>query len=165
MGWDPSDGVRVPDEYGGGYMAYPEVTHMLHCVSFLRKSTWPDYYNRKTKASIEWDDTERTIRLHKDHCAELLRQAITCKADVTLMTYNKVKNYPKPLPDFSTRHKCRNFPSVLDWIRSRAIPVEPPEYDFPYLPETKEYSKPPQPDVWSKMHPDTEMSHGRPVAY
>jgi len=65
MGWDPANGIQIPEEYGGGYLAYPEVSHMLHCVNFMRKSTWPGYYNKETEASVEWIDTERTIRLHK----------------------------------------------------------------------------------------------------
>jgi len=81
------------------------------------------------------------------------------------MTYNRVKNYPKPLPDFSTKHKCRNFDSVMAWLRERELRVLPPEYDFPYMPGTKEYSKPPQPEVYKEMHPDAELSFGRPVAY
>ncbi|KAF2636004.1 hypothetical protein P280DRAFT_473412 [Massarina eburnea CBS 473.64] len=165
MGWDPADGVKVPEEYGGGYMAYPEVTHMLHCVNFLRMATFPEYYNINTKASIEWDEKDpRIIRPHLDHCAEMLRQSISCKADVTLMTYNRVKGYPKPLPDFSTRHKCRNLPSVLDWLKSRAIPAPPPEYAFPYAPDSRLFSKSPQPDVYLKMHPDAKTEYGRPVA-
>ena len=38
--------VRVPPELGGGYLAWAEVNHQLHCVNLLRKALHPywDYY-------------------------------------------------------------------------------------------------------------------------
>lgn len=54
------DDVRLPDELGGGYMASDMYTHELHCLNFLRKATYPEYYNR----SHGFTDLPHVVRLH-----------------------------------------------------------------------------------------------------
>lgn len=38
-----------------------------------------------------------------------------CNGDMTLMTYNWIKDNPAPYPDFDTQHQCRNFTKLLEW--------------------------------------------------
>ena len=54
------DDVRLPDDLGGGYMASDMYTHELHCLSFLRKATYPEYYNQ----SHGFTDLPHVVRLH-----------------------------------------------------------------------------------------------------
>lgn len=35
---------RIPDEFGGGYLAMLEVFHLLHCLNSLRKAMDKEYY-------------------------------------------------------------------------------------------------------------------------
>lgn len=32
MGMDPKDSVKIPEDYGGGYLATPGMPHQLHCL-------------------------------------------------------------------------------------------------------------------------------------
>jgi hypothetical protein len=38
-----------------------------------------------------------------------------CSSDVTPVLFYDVDWRGLPIPDFSTRHKCRNFDQVLQW--------------------------------------------------
>lgn len=44
-----SDAVRLPEELGGGYLAWAEVNHQLHCLNLLRKAIYWDYYHNTTR--------------------------------------------------------------------------------------------------------------------
>jgi hypothetical protein len=54
------DDVRLPEDLGGGYMASDMYTHELHCLNFLRKATYPEYYNQ----SHGFTDLPHVVRLH-----------------------------------------------------------------------------------------------------
>ncbi|KAL8970275.1 MAG: hypothetical protein Q9197_003891 [Variospora fuerteventurae] len=116
------DAVKIPAQYGGGYLASVEVNHQLHCINFLRKSLFPDYYSPPSPhASIEFTDHPSMIKTHQGHCIEMLRQFAMCHADVGVITHHFVKGYPQPYPDFNTWHQCRNFDSVLEWARGKQL--------------------------------------------
>lgn len=36
--------VKVPEDRGGGRLAYSEVIHLLHCVVSLNQKIWRAYY-------------------------------------------------------------------------------------------------------------------------
>ncbi|KAI4179243.1 MAG: hypothetical protein LQ346_007234 [Caloplaca aetnensis] len=131
------DAVKIPSEYGGGYMASLEVNHQLHCMNFIRKSLFPDYYSPPSPyASLEFSDPPSVIKTHQSHCIEMLRQFVMCHADVGLITHHFVKDYPQPYPDFNTWHQCRNFESVLQWAKEKQLTEEkggPPD-DWNYVP-------------------------------
>lgn len=111
--------VKFLDEDGGGYMATMEVSHQLHCLNLLRKSTYFDYYSSKDALF----GNGPKYRQHLDHCTEILRQQLMCTADVGLITYNWVKGYKQPFPDFNTWHKCRDLDKVWTWNDEHAVHV------------------------------------------
>ncbi|KAG1863651.1 hypothetical protein F4604DRAFT_1037456 [Suillus subluteus] len=76
--------VRYPEEYGGNYMTSVEVLHELHCINMVRKSIWGNYYMADDPDFVRW-------RTHPNHCVEILRQAIMCNSDVTMVTYDWVE--------------------------------------------------------------------------
>lgn len=39
---ETTDAVRLPDELGGGYLAWAEVNHQLHCLNLMRKAIYWD---------------------------------------------------------------------------------------------------------------------------
>jgi len=43
-----SSAVRLSSEMGGGYLAWAEVNHQLHCLNLVRKGLHWDYYVNKT---------------------------------------------------------------------------------------------------------------------
>lgn len=114
--------VRYPDEVGGGYMASMEAVHQLHCVNLLRKATWFEHYSASTDRSFQFPPD--VIRLHIDHCIEMLRQNIMCKADTTMITWYWVQGYDSPQANFNTRHRCRNFEKIMDWSTEHAIHID-----------------------------------------
>ena len=124
LGKDPTLVVKWPEEAGGGHVASVEVFHHLHCLNFIRKSTYRAYYNDK---DISFTESEAKIRRHQDHCIDMIRQAIMCTGDVGLMTYNWVKDNSQPYPDFDTNHRCRNFDRLLEWGENTAVKGPAPQ--------------------------------------
>ncbi|TVY18826.1 Cyclochlorotine biosynthesis protein O, partial [Lachnellula arida] len=104
---------RIPEEFGGGFLGMLEVFHLLHCLDSLRKASYKEYYMQ------EWIDVgEGAKRIHDDHCIDMLREYIMCTADVTPITFYDTLAFPSrklPMPDFSTRHTCRDFDAILEW--------------------------------------------------
>lgn len=57
----------------------------------------------------------------------MLRVFITCKADVTPITFYDDIATPSrklPMPDFATLHTCRNFEDILSWNQNNERTVQ-----------------------------------------
>ncbi|KAG2365815.1 hypothetical protein BDR07DRAFT_1328799 [Suillus spraguei] len=113
--------VRLPDKVGGGYMASIEISHQMHCMNLLRKATWSEYYE---PTDIAFQSTPEILRLHFDHCIDMIRQNIMCRADVTMITWYWVEGHTVPYPNFNTRHRCRNFEKIIDWSVKHAVHID-----------------------------------------
>ncbi|KAK0124173.1 hypothetical protein ONS95_009155 [Cadophora gregata] len=109
--------VKIPDEFGGGYFATLEVFHNLHCLNLVRMATYMEHYEKEHAFGDHW------LRNHVDHCIDMIRQRLTCTADIGLVTAVWVDGYSEPYPDFSTRHQCRNFEMIRNWAMDRALNV------------------------------------------
>ncbi|KAF8907012.1 hypothetical protein CPB84DRAFT_1769237 [Gymnopilus junonius] len=118
---DSPSKVKFRDEDGGGYMASMEVTHQLHCLNMLRKYTYHEYYETFDPSFTE--AKPEVFRTHLDHCVEILRQNLMCSADVGMITYEWVKGFSEPYPDFNTKHQCRNFDKILEWGYKQAVHI------------------------------------------
>jgi hypothetical protein len=44
-----------------------------------------------------------------------------CQSDLGIITYNWVKGYSTPRPDFNTRHQCRDFEMALRQINKNQV--------------------------------------------
>ncbi|KAH8888154.1 hypothetical protein GQ53DRAFT_826711 [Thozetella sp. PMI_491] len=73
----------------------------------VRAYLHPDLYQANKK--------EANRGQHIDHCLESLRQYIMCNADLTLMTYDWIPNFPRPWPNFKSVHQCANWQAIEDW--------------------------------------------------
>ncbi|KAF9229000.1 hypothetical protein BS17DRAFT_217046 [Gyrodon lividus] len=105
MGYsDAPSRVKFRDEDGGGYMAALEVAHQVHCVEHYE--SWDPYFT---------ESTPEYLRHHLDHCIENLRQTLMCAADVGIIPYQWVVGFDHPVPDFRTKHQCRNHEKVIEW--------------------------------------------------
>ncbi|KAF2112271.1 hypothetical protein BDV96DRAFT_459257, partial [Lophiotrema nucula] len=102
-----------PDNGGSGYMASLEMFHQLHCLNYLRKWTYIDYYKRIDHFWREGNKFHQ--REHADHCIDMLRQVLMCTSDTSLVVSHWTKRTETPTPYFSTAHKCRDAEQVLDW--------------------------------------------------
>ncbi|KAG2148196.1 uncharacterized protein EDB93DRAFT_1226238 [Suillus bovinus] len=130
--------VRYPDEIGGGYMTSIDGLHQAHCVNILRKSTWSEYYHSIGDSTFK--SAPATLRMHLDHCIEMLRQSIMCNSDVGIITWYWVEGYSVPSPNFNTLHRCRNFEKIVDWSAEHAIHID--ESDVPRFPDTVDLPRP-----------------------
>lgn len=61
------------------------------------------------------------VKTHQRHCIEMMRQFVMCHADMGMITHRWVKDYPRPYPDFSTWHQCRNFEDALQWTKDKQL--------------------------------------------
>jgi len=115
--------VRLPDFLGGQYPAMIEGFHQLHCLNFLRKSTWFNYpfYQNHEAFGIEFTDGDMMVRTHVNHCIDLLRQVLMCKADMGIIGLRWIEGMSNPVPDFSTRHKCLNYEQMIDWAEANPM--------------------------------------------
>ncbi|CCM01727.1 uncharacterized protein FIBRA_03793 [Fibroporia radiculosa] len=112
--------VRFLPEDGGGSMGSIDLFHNLHCVNMFRKYSYlEDYPEIQDMMSTR----PRFFRDHMDHCLEMLRQNLMCHADIALITYDWVADFPKPFPDFSTVHQCRDFTKIQEWERANRVRV------------------------------------------
>lgn len=91
----------------------------------VRMYTWRDYYDRPENKPVEFTDKASTVRLHVDHCIDMLRQVLMCQADVGIVPFYWVKGQG-PSEDFSTTHKCRKFDKVINWAEEHAGPGHEP---------------------------------------
>ena len=110
--------VRLPDDRGGQKAGSLEVFHQLHCLNFLRQSTYIEHY--KTRV-VSFQDDSNVVRTHIDHCIEMLRQSIMCQSDLGVLTYNWVEVQDFPWPNFNTQHQCRDFEKVLKWGKEQEV--------------------------------------------
>ncbi|KAF2224861.1 hypothetical protein BDZ85DRAFT_185069, partial [Elsinoe ampelina] len=94
----------------GKYYAMVEVFHQLHCLNMLRKSTRREYYQKDSALG----DAEHIGLIH--HCIDILRQVLMCNADTGLITFTDVGQDEWPSPRFSTKHTCRNYSAVVEWV-------------------------------------------------
>ncbi|CAF9940387.1 MAG: hypothetical protein HETSPECPRED_002399 [Heterodermia speciosa] len=114
--------VRLDPTQGGGIFAGLEVYHQMHCLNLIRQYTYPEYYHNR---SITFTDPPELLRTHVDHCIEMLRQKLTCDADVGVITHSWVAARETPWPNFNTKHKCRNWDGVVEWSRVHQAPGVP----------------------------------------
>ena len=45
-----------------------------------------------------------------------------CNADVDIVTHNWRRGSYRPIADFDSPRKCRNFEALLDWNMAHAVP-------------------------------------------
>lgn len=50
-----------------------------------------------------------------------------CNADVSVATYNWLRDHKHPHPNWNQMHKCRNFDAAIDWAIATQAPPPPTE--------------------------------------
>ncbi|KFA47557.1 hypothetical protein S40293_02129 [Stachybotrys chartarum IBT 40293] len=117
-----------------GYRAGVQVFRQLHCLNLLRQNSFRDYYGHRAGYIAV---PQEKLRMHLDHCLEMLRTTIMCESDVSIFTYKSYDDVEGHWPDLNTVHTCRNFDAVRDWASKKALkalqkqePEEEPVQDF-----------------------------------
>ena len=62
--------------------------------------------------------------MYKDNCIDVLRQAILCRADISLFTLQWSEAETMPRADFSHKHECVDWETLNAWTAKRSIPDE-----------------------------------------
>ncbi|KAI0865156.1 hypothetical protein F4860DRAFT_462515 [Xylaria cubensis] len=144
MGKDMEGTARFTEEYGGGYMGFLEVNHQMHCLNVIRQAYHWDYYAKPENSRwAEWMlDRPITVKVHINHCFEMLRQLIMCNADMGVISHHWVKDIQDPYADFNQVHKCRDIDSVEKWINEHEA-RPPPETGYPMPADAVVWPSPP----------------------
>ncbi|KAF2100441.1 hypothetical protein NA57DRAFT_54530 [Rhizodiscina lignyota] len=118
LGRDPAALVRAPEEWGFGsdrYIAMMDLTHQLHCINYLRRAAFPDYYKRDMYRKPEFYEQ------HTMHCVYMLYQNAMCAAGTEVITYNWLEGQQFPVPDFSINKMCRSGDALLEYERENMV--------------------------------------------
>ncbi|KAI5300698.1 hypothetical protein KEM55_005720, partial [Ascosphaera atra] len=107
--------VEVPSR-PGEHLVKLAVFHQLHCLDMVRKWVHRErYIMDSSRSSI-------SVIHHVDHCIDILRQAITCHADTTLITFAFDWTHQEPVkPNFNVVHACKNFDELRRWNKARQV--------------------------------------------
>ncbi|EGX96356.1 hypothetical protein CCM_01012 [Cordyceps militaris CM01] len=103
--------VHLEETQNIGYMASLGLFHQIHCVNMLRKFIYLDYYKENTPDWFSQPYLRGHAVLFQDHCVDMIREAIMCHGDTSLIVYHWVDGYNDPVPDFSTMSAAK-FASV-----------------------------------------------------
>ncbi|KAI1099047.1 hypothetical protein F4804DRAFT_345812 [Jackrogersella minutella] len=90
-----------------------DVFHQLHCLDYIRKALYPDYYPQ--------EDITRLFMMHVEHCIDYIRQALMCAADSTPVRLQWRKESHHLIPKFDMYHTCRNFEMLKDFSNQHAL--------------------------------------------
>ncbi|KAL4811628.1 hypothetical protein BDW67DRAFT_189505 [Aspergillus spinulosporus] len=120
-----------------GYHAYGlGVYHQMHCLSRIRKSFYPDRYYPNA--------SQHEILHHTHHCFDVLRQAILCHGDISLVywwnqnyTYidemggrHYTEEYLHRTPEeratgsfvtWDTEVQCRDMGAINAWVKENQV--------------------------------------------
>lgn len=101
------DAVQYFPGFRGGYLAYLESAHQLHCLEAL----WENHHYAN-HAHLFPDLTEKLrmppdiMKSHYEHCVDVIRNQLMCTADSQLVTFRWVEGVHGPYPYFNTKHQC-----------------------------------------------------------
>ncbi|OBR03319.1 Tat pathway signal sequence [Colletotrichum higginsianum IMI 349063] len=103
------EGIELP---GGGFFGSIMVFHHLHCLKNLYHALHPEYYNLTKMTSHEKDKFDE----HNDHCLHMLREAVICQADTTLLTMKWNSTGLRPIGNLTSPHECVNWGRLMEWV-------------------------------------------------
>jgi hypothetical protein len=120
------------------YLVGIDVFHQLHCLvrpphlsimklrmqDRVRKGLYPDIYPRDELYDEHISKTGLLLYamlMFLEHCLDSIRMSLQCNADVSIVTFKWIANYSLPWPDFRTTHQCRNWDTLLDWVKERQV--------------------------------------------
>lgn len=152
MGKDPDYTVLMPEEFGfgaGHHAGFMDVFHNIHCLDFLRREVYSDYYGESSKSPLG--------RQHLDHCIEILLEELMCRPNMGVITYRWMDGHPMPVPDFVQKQKCWNFDEVTAWKDSHGHINDRGFYEDYYAKLRNEVKQTPLTPGWEKLTKEEEL--------
>lgn len=58
-----------------------------------------------------------------DHCVDDIRQALTCHADTSVVTFDWIPNYRRAWPNFHIDHTCADWEKLDAWAAERSFSI------------------------------------------
>ncbi|KAH9839679.1 hypothetical protein Tdes44962_MAKER08022 [Teratosphaeria destructans] len=117
MGKPTEYAVRWPDE-PDKFLMHLHAPHLLHCLNVLRKNAYhnfPHYYkDGETLNAIHWT--------HWSHCLEIVRQELSCRPSMHLISMVWQEGEDVFFPDFHTQKKCVRWDDFQEMTSRRMIP-------------------------------------------
>ncbi|GME37714.1 Protein of unknown function DUF3328 [Neofusicoccum parvum] len=109
----------------GGLAIQLEMHQQLHCLSTLRRWIYThEFLESMGELPEAFHGTPDAVQKHVEDCVEILRVTLMCNSDVTpVLLTRDPENSKELVPDMSTKHKCRNFDSIVTWEDQHASEV------------------------------------------
>ncbi|PMD16627.1 hypothetical protein NA56DRAFT_305974 [Hyaloscypha hepaticicola] len=105
----------------GGYLGMLAVYHELHCVKMIR---WA--FNHARYKS-HWSPQDLIdLPDHVEHCLDIVRQSIQCRADSTIITYWWTEKSRVPETNFYGHHECINWDKFEAWADQHSVDIYVP---------------------------------------
>ncbi|TEA19976.1 Cyclochlorotine biosynthesis protein O [Colletotrichum sidae] len=140
MGRDASTAVKINDGKGG-YAGMLDIFHHLHCLRMIRigytLDLYPEYQPMLSSQRGE------LIPMHIDHCIDELRQAVMCRADVTVLTSDWIDWHPKPWLNFNVEHECVNWDNIFRWSKEHWYDIKEAKLVHPQYVDKMGYDRVP----------------------
>ncbi|KAL3293733.1 tat pathway signal sequence [Colletotrichum asianum] len=130
MGRDASTAVKINDGEGG-YAGMLDIFHHLHCLRMIRIGYTLDLY--PTYQPMLSSQMGELVPMHIDHCIDELRQAVMCRADVTVLTSDWIDWHPKPWLNFNVEHECVNWDNVFQWSKEHWYDIKKANLVHPHF--------------------------------
>ncbi|KAJ0284247.1 hypothetical protein CBS470a_006962 [Colletotrichum nupharicola] len=144
--------VKINDGEGG-YAGMLDIFHHLHClVRTFRLSNLPSFQmadpdmpsQRMIRIGYTLDlypayqpmlssQMGELVPMHIDHCIDELRQAVMCRADVTVLTSDWIDWHPKPWLNFNVEHECVNWDNVFQWSKEHWYDIKKANLVHPHF--------------------------------
>ncbi|SMQ47666.1 unnamed protein product [Zymoseptoria tritici ST99CH_3D1] len=106
-GLDPETGAQwLGDPTGETYMAEINAFHLVHCLNYLRKAAFLDYYEfMRPFNPLYWS--------HFYHCLDMIRQELMCTASLDLSPLVWSQHQKMPYPYFTIDRQCRRWDDII----------------------------------------------------
>ncbi|OKL63125.1 hypothetical protein UA08_01259 [Talaromyces atroroseus] len=111
---NPKTGVKLTHDPEGRYVGTLAATHQIHCVNSLRKGLWFNYKHYMDVHDELFSDNNSPAE-HLIHCVEMLRNAVMCSGDVSVITYNWKPGHEAPKANFKSVHSCQKWDKLEEW--------------------------------------------------
>ncbi|TRX87839.1 hypothetical protein FHL15_011257 [Xylaria flabelliformis] len=110
----PETGIKYTHDAQGRYLGTLAATHQIHCVNSLRKGLWFNYKHYKDMNDVLFQG-EDPPEEHLTHCVEMIRNAVMCFGDVSVITYNWKEGHAGPKASFKSMHSCQKWDKIEEW--------------------------------------------------
>ncbi|ETN46244.1 uncharacterized protein HMPREF1541_00428 [Cyphellophora europaea CBS 101466] len=116
--------AKIDPKLGGGFPVLFQFEHDLHCLNLMRQALYWNYDHYVAQGEGPFAGTPYVIERHVGHCMDMLRQALMCQPDTQVFGQYWIGDTDNAFVDFNTRHRCKNFWALKDWVTEHQMSEE-----------------------------------------